>query len=240
MSEYCYGYHSVLALLRTSPHLITELRILSNAQEGRLDEIKNLAKENKISIHAVSRQELDKLLSGQHQGIIAICSAFPAYTEHDLPLLLPKDDPNILVLVLDGVQDPHNLGACLRTANAFGVNAVIVPKDRAVGLTPAVRKVACGAAEATPFVSVTNLARTLEFLKEENIWLVGMDADAPQNLHEINLKGRTALVLGAEGSGLRRLTKEHCDFLAKIPMQGSVSSLNVSVACGVGLYEIRR
>jgi 23S rRNA (guanosine2251-2'-O)-methyltransferase len=158
----------------------------------------------------------------------------------DLATLLANPAPDMLLLVLDGVQDPHNLGACLRTANAAGVNAVILPRDRAVAVTPAVRKVAAGAAEITPVITVTNLARSLRELREAGVWTVGTDDKADQSLYDINLKMPLAMVLGAEGEGLRENTRKHCDFLVSLPMRGIVESLNVSVATGVCLYEVLR
>jgi len=163
-----------------------------------------------------------------------------SYDEEDLFALLDKRSEPAFLLILDTVQDPHNLGACLRTANAAGIQAVVVPKDRSVSITPAVRTVACGAAEKTPLVRVTNLARLLDRLKKAGVWLVGTADQAEKSLYEIDLKGPLALVMGAEGTGLRRLTAEKCDFLAKLPMVGEVESLNVSVATGVCLYEAVR
>ena len=162
------------------------------------------------------------------------------YNENDLYDLLDQLEDTPFLLVLDGVTDPHNLGACLRTADAAGIQAVIAPKDNAAGLTPTARKVASGAAETVPFIPVTNLARTLDNLKERGIWLTGTSDKASQNLYQADLKGPMALVMGAEGAGIRRLTEERCDFLVSIPMQGQVSSLNVSVATGVCLYEALR
>ena len=163
-----------------------------------------------------------------------------AKTEGDLPRILLTVSGPPLVLVLDGVQDPHNLGACLRSADAAGVSVVIVPKDNSVGITNVVRTTACGAAETVPFVMVTNLARTLRDLKEAGIWIVGLAGEGKQKLYEVDLKGPIAIVMGAEGKGLRRLTRETCDFVVKIPMRGTVSSLNVSVATGVALFEAVR
>jgi 23S rRNA (guanosine2251-2'-O)-methyltransferase len=185
-------------------------------------------------------QELDRLASGErHQGVCVQMRSAGVLGEGALDDLLEKVKAPLL-LVLDGVQDPHNLGACLRTADAAGVAAVIVPRDRAAGLSPVVRKVASGAAETIPLIQVVNLARTLRWLKEREIWIVGTDDEAPKSLFETSLTGPLALVLGAEGQGLRRLTKENCDALISIPMKGVVESLNVSVATGVVLYEALR
>jgi len=225
-----YGIHAVTALLKKSPEQVIKLYLSETRREFDTGE---------IPVQWVSRQELDQLSGGQnHQGVIAECrDVAKTYTESDLLQLL---GPIPFVLILDGVQDPHNLGACLRTADAAGVQAVIAPKDNSVGLTPTVRKVACGAAETVPFIPVTNLARTLRTLKDAGVWLFGADDQAETTLYKTDLRGPLGLVLGAEGTGLRRLTKEHCDSLISIPMAGSVSSLNVSVATGVCLFEAVR
>ena len=242
---FVYGIHAVKALLATHRDQVTALHVLAGASSHKQHtEILALAEERRIPVHNHSRKQLDQMQMGNHQGIIAECKQLPAYQENDLVDILhslSKDgSTHNLFLILDGVQDPHNLGACLRTANAMGVLAVIAPKDRACSLNPTVRKVASGAAELTPFIQVTNLARTLKVLQDHNVWLVGLDMSAEQNLSEINFAGQVAIVVGGEGSGLRRLTKENCDFLAKIPMLGEIESLNVSVATGIALYEARR
>jgi 23S rRNA (guanosine2251-2'-O)-methyltransferase len=196
-----------------------------------------------IPVHRLSGRELDRLLPGvRHQGVIAAIE--PQETEdrqeRDLPAFLEGLETPAFLLVLDGVQDPHNLGACLRTADAAGVHAVIVPRDRAAGITPVVRKVASGAAETVPLFRVTNLARCLRALKQAGVWIHGASDDAGSTLYETDLRGPLAIVLGGEGKGLRRLTRELCDFLVAIPMAGRVESLNVSVAAGVLLFEARR
>ncbi|MFU8797352.1 MAG: 23S rRNA (guanosine(2251)-2'-O)-methyltransferase RlmB [Gammaproteobacteria bacterium] len=230
-----YGMHTVTALLKKSPEHITKLYLLETRREFDT---------GKIPVQWLSRHELDQLSGGQnHQGVIA--EHHPSektYTEADLPTLLKGDQQvdSTFLLILDGVQDPHNLGACLRTADAAGVHAVIAPKDNSVAITPTVRKVACGAAEIVPFITVTNLARTLRTLKDQGIWLYGADDEAENSLYQTDLRGPLGVVLGAEGKGLRRLTKDHCDGLMSIPMAGSVSSLNVSVATGICLFEAVR
>ena len=182
-----------------------------------------------------------QLLGGNHQGVIAhVANNKKLRSEDDLPRLISEKGDDILLLILDGVQDPHNLGACLRSADGAGVDAVIVPRNKAASLTPVVHKVACGAAETMPFIMVTNLARTLRMLKEEGVWLVGADGNAKTSLYEIDLTGPLAMILGGEGNGLRRLTRDQCDYLAYLPMAGSVESLNVSVATGISLYEAVR
>lgn len=241
--HFIYGYHAVHAVLQMHPKIIVRLWLQSNRKDERIQTIQQLAEQSNLSIQRVSTRELNQVLknsSSIHQGIIAQCQQLPSYNESDLMHLIKTRGEPLLLLILDGVQDPHNLGACLRTANAMGVNAVIAPKNRAVGLTPTVRKVACGAAEITPFIPVTNLARTLRQLKQENIWTVGLSAEADQTIAQLALKGDIALVMGAEGKGLRRLTHKECDFLAKIDMYGTVSSMNVSVATAMALYEFRR
>jgi 23S rRNA (guanosine2251-2'-O)-methyltransferase len=189
----------------------------------------------------MQREELDHLTQhGNHQGVLAYTKQLKTFGEADLKHLLVNLTEPPFLLVLDGVQDPHNLGACFRSADAAGVHAIIAPKDKAVGITPVVSKVASGAAETVPFIQVTNLARTLEQLKELGVWIYGAAGEAEKTLYQTDLRGPIAIVLGAEGEGLRRLTRERCDLLVKIPMQGSVSSLNVSVATGVFLFEAVR
>lgn len=240
--ELIYGVHSVAAALQRDPAKVLEIQVAEGARsQPRLTELLQEARGVGIPVRTCSREILDELVAeGAHQGIIAWRKPSPPLTEHDLDDLLARLTVPPLLLVLDGVQDPHNLGACLRTADAAGAHAVISPRDRAVGLTPVVRKVASGAAESVSFIQVTNLARTLRELKDKGIWLVGADAESEMDLFAADLRGPLALVIGAEGQGLRRLTREHCDFLVRIPMAGSVESLNVSVATGVCLFEAIR
>lgn len=238
--EWVYGLHSVMALLKTEPGRIHELKVLRARQDQRLNKVRSLAENLDIPLTLASRDELEALAPGNHQGVVALCAQGEVHDDHFLFNLLENLDHPPLLLVLDGITDPHNLGACLRTADATGVDAVIAPKDRSAGITSTVRKVACGAAETVPFVVVTNLARFLKRIQEKGLWVVGTDGDAPGDIYTTDLKGPTALVMGAEGEGMRRLTREHCDLLVKLPMAGSVSSLNVSVATGVCLYEIVR
>ncbi|MDH5473426.1 MAG: 23S rRNA (guanosine(2251)-2'-O)-methyltransferase RlmB, partial [Gammaproteobacteria bacterium] len=187
----------------------------------------------------VKKTDLEKRCgSPKTQGIAGRYRSLTADSENSLDQLLLKD--NLLLLILDGIQDPHNLGACLRSADAAGVDAVIAPKDRATGLTPTVRKVACGAAESVPFIQVTNLARTLKQLKDAEVWIIGAAGEADTVIYDANLTGKLAIVMGAEEKGLRRLTRENCDLLVKLPMAGQVESLNVSVATGVCLFEAVR
>ncbi|MEK6749120.1 MAG: 23S rRNA (guanosine(2251)-2'-O)-methyltransferase RlmB [Pseudomonadota bacterium] len=240
MENLVYGPHSVEVLLRERPANIAEMWVLEGAA-ARIQTLAQHARGAKIKVRAVSRQELDDLAQGgRHQGIVArLTQGASVCNEDALDELLERvADP--FLLVLDGVQDPHNLGACLRTADAAGVHAVIVPKDRAVGLTPTVRKVASGAAETVLLIQVTNLARTLRHLKDRNVWIFGTADEAGESIYQVPLTGALAIVMGAEGDGLRRLTAEHCDRLMKIPMAGVVESLNVSVAAGVCLFEAVR
>ncbi len=238
MKQYVYGLHAVAALLEYNPKDVKQLFVQQNRQDIKLKKVTELAQKQNISIYSQTKHELDKLVSANHQGIIAIVTTV-AKTQ-DLDALLASLSEPALLLILDGVQDPHNLGACLRSANAAGVHAVIVPKDNAVGITDVVRKVASGAAETVPFIQVTNLARTIKQLQEQGVWVYGADAEAVDTIYDIDMRGPVALILGAEGRGLRRLTKEICDGLMCIPMAGDVASLNVSVAAGICVFEAVR
>lgn len=240
-NPYIFGLHAVESLLKNQPDRILRIVALADRQDKKIEAIIRLAKNENIAVNQGSKPELDKITeSANHQGIVAYCKKARAYTESDLNELLGNLNVPPFVLVLDGVTDPHNLGACLRSADAAGVHAVIIPKDRAVGITPVVSKVASGAAETIPLVQVTNLARALEILKEMGIWIYGAAGEATESLYRTKLTGPIAMVMGAEGDGLRRLTRDTCDVLLKIPMQGTVSSLNVSVATGVFLFEAVR
>jgi 23S rRNA (guanosine2251-2'-O)-methyltransferase len=235
-----FGIHAVESALKQAA--VTELWLDAGQRPtARLSRLIDQAKRAGVKISRQPREMLDEAAAGErHQGVVAHLAAGAPARQSDLMGLIEALDHPPFLLILDGVTDPHNLGACLRSANAAGVDAVIVPKDKAVGLTPVVRKVACGAAEVTPFYQVTNLARTLRDLQQAGVWLVGAAGEATDSLYETNLKGPLALVLGSEGKGLRRLTREHCDLLVKIPMAGAVESLNVSVATGVCLFEALR
>ena len=234
-----YGFHAVLTALRSER--VSLLWVQSGRDDQRTREALELAHAQKLTVKRVSRGDLDLMVPGaRHQGIVAQASQPEVMSGTDLSSILARAGKNALLLVLDGVQDPHNLGACLRSADAAGVHAVITPKDRAAGLTPVVRKVASGAAESVPLITVTNLARTLRELRDAGVWIIGTRGDAEQTLFDIDLRGPSALVLGGEGSGMRRLTNELCDVSVKIPMAGAVESLNVSVAAGVCLFEAVR
>jgi len=236
-----YGIHAVRVLLTRQPQRVRRVLLSGGRDAARLAEIRALAQSAGVQVGAADDALLDKLAEGgRHQGVLAEVLPRASDPETQLEEALESAAGAPLLLVLDGVQDPHNLGACLRSADAAGVAAVIVPRDRAAGMTPVVRKVAAGAAETVPLVAVVNLARTLRQLKERGIWLVGTDDTADKTLYEANLEGPVALVMGSEGEGLRRLTRECCDLLVSIPMAGAVESLNVSVATGVVLFEAVR
>jgi 23S rRNA (guanosine2251-2'-O)-methyltransferase len=239
-----FGVHAVRHLLHqcggTESPVVTGLYVQDSRDDERVHAVVALAEEVRVPVHRVARSELDRMARGRHQGVVARLASRAQLDETDLTAFLASLGRPPLLLVLDGVQDPHNLGACLRSANAAGVDAVLVPRHRAVGLTPTVRKVACGAAEATPLVTVTNLARSLRALHEAGVVLIGTDDEAGELLYDVDFTPACALVMGGEAKGLRRLTREACDQLVRLPMAGSVESLNVSVAAGVCLFEAVR
>ena len=235
------GIHAVASALKKAPGDVEWLRVLDESHNRRLTEIEALARKAGIEIVRVQHAELDRLSQQQrHQGVIAGFRGSNLATESQLQPILDAITDTPLVLVLDGIQDPHNLGACLRTAEAAGVHLVVICKDRSAGITPVVRRAASGAAETLAIIQATNLARVLRTLKKHGIWLAGTSDEASDSLYDTDLTGPMALVMGSEGSGLRRLTAELCDYLVRIPMAGHVESLNVSVATGVCLYEINR
>jgi len=237
-----FGFHAVLSRLRQHGASVQEILIDRDRVDARMKDLLNMAEAAGVRTMQVERSRLDGMagMNGRHQGVIArvVGTPIPYKDIHDI-LESDLTEPPFF-LILDGVEDPHNLGACLRVADAMGVHAVIAPKDRAVGLNATVRKVACGAAETVPFIAVTNLARTIRELKDAGVYVVGTTMDAPSTLLNTKLDGPIAIVMGAEGDGMRRLTAETCDALMTIPMYGSVESLNVSVASGMCLYEVRR
>ena len=240
-SEWMYGIHTVSAILSRYPERVLEVRFQEGRTDKRLSALVDQVTELGLGCSWLPRHKLDQQLGGNHQGVLARCRLAQPLLESDLFELLSRKDGNILLLVLDEVTDPHNLGACLRSADAAGVDAVVTTRDKAVGLTPVVRRVAVGAAETVPFVQVTNLARTLKKLVEAGVWIVGAAVDdQAKSIYDVDLKGNIALVMGAEGKGLRRLTQSHCDHLTYIPMSGAVESLNVSVATGICLFEAVR
>ena len=247
--QYIFGIHAVDSLLRRNPRSVQRLWVQAGRQDKRIAALLELAGNQGVPVTREPKKSLDEKVEGRHQGVVAEAQDDPAqgegspsniWQEKQLLEAVSGSDHPVLILVLDGVTDPHNLGACLRSADAAGVDAVVVPRDKSADINATVRKVACGAAEAVPFVRVTNLSRTLKALKELGVWLYGAAGEAEKSIYDNDLSGSLALVMGAEGGGLRRLTREQCDFLVKLPMAGSVSSLNVSVAAGVCLFEVVR
>jgi 23S rRNA (guanosine2251-2'-O)-methyltransferase len=239
-SEHVYGLHAVRALLERHAARVRRVLLARGREDARATALEQLSRAARIAVERVPAEAIERLVGAVvHQGVIAEIEPLPPWREEELlAAVAAARDP--LVLALDGVQDPHNLGACLRTADACGVLAVVVPKDRAATLNATARKVAAGAAETTPVATVTNLARTLKLLKDAGLWVVGADGGAEQAAAEIDLTGPRVLVMGAEGTGLRELTRRHCDWLARLPNLGAVESLNVSVATGMLLYEALR
>jgi 23S rRNA (guanosine2251-2'-O)-methyltransferase len=239
-TETIYGVHPVRVLLERHAERVLTVRLADRRDDPRVRELEALAKKHGRPVQRIDAHALQQAVGDvAHQGVVAEIAPLPPWTEDDLIEAL-QAAKNPLLLALDGVQDPHNLGACLRTADACGALAVVVPKDRAAQVTGTVRKVAAGAAETTPVVAVTNLVRTLKLLKEAGLWVVGADAEGATLAHEADLKGGIVLVLGAEGSGLRQLTRQTCDWMVRLPQLGAVESLNVSVAAGMLLYEAVR
>ena len=238
--EKVFGLHVVESLLRHHPRRVKRIWRAARRSDPPVQALVQLAGEARVTVESCDRRELDEWVEGVHQGVVAEVSPSQVWGENMLDELLQRSEGPPLLLVLDGVTDPHNLGACLRTADAAGVQAVIVPKDKSATLNATVRKVACGAAEVVPLVAVTNLARTLEKLQQKGVWVVGTAGEAEQELYAQDFTGAIALVMGAEGRGMRRLTRERCDYLVRLPMAGSVSSLNVSVATGICLFEAVR
>ncbi|MDG2270789.1 MAG: 23S rRNA (guanosine(2251)-2'-O)-methyltransferase RlmB [Halioglobus sp.] len=247
--EYVYGIHTVESLLRRKPKSVQCLLLQVGRADKRIAALLELAQNQGVAVLRESRSDLDAMVSGRHQGVVARMSADAlqraaaasnVWFETDLLQIVDNKKGPVLILVLDGITDPHNLGACLRSADGAGVDAVVVPKDNSADLTAVVSKVACGAAEVVPFVRVTNITRTLKALQERGVWLYGADGNADKIIYNSDLKGSVALIMGAEGSGMRRLTRDQCDHLIHLPMAGSVGSLNVSVAAGIFLFEVVR
>jgi len=235
------GINAVASSLEHDVGNVREVLIEAGAKNARLTEIEETARRRDVSVRRIPLQSLEGIVGNlRHQGVIARYEAAKPTDERELPDLVAAAEGKALLLVLDGVQDPHNLGACLRTAAAAGVTAVVIPKDKAAPINATVRKVSAGAADRIPVVSVTNLARTLRELQKLGVWIYGLDGEAPGPIHGTDLTGNVALVLGGEGEGMRRLTREHCDGLVKIPMPGEMESLNVSVATGIALFEAVR
>jgi len=236
-----YGLHAVRAVLTRRPQDVLRLSVSGSRDDARIRELRELAAARGLKAAETAAKALDEATGGAaHQGVVAEVRPSAPLDENRLLDLLTSLPAPALVLVLDGVSDPHNLGACLRTADAAGASAVVAPRDRAASLTPAVRKVAAGAAETVPFAQVTNLARSLRDMKAAGLWIAGTAGDGERELYDADLTGPLALVMGSEGRGLRRLTRECCDFSLRLPMLGTVASLNVSVAAGIALYEALR
>jgi 23S rRNA (guanosine2251-2'-O)-methyltransferase len=242
MSEqWVVGINAVAAALENDAVNVREVLVEARARNPRLQEIAEAARTAGVAVRVVPGDALEKLSGGnRHQGVVASYAASRTYDENDIDALLSSAAGPPLLLILDGVQDPHNLGACLRSAAAAGATAVVIPKDKSAPVNATVRKTSAGAADRVPILRVTNLARTLETLKQAGVWMVGLAGEATQSLYAVDLKGPIGIVMGGEGEGMRRLTREHCDYLAQIPMSGAVESLNVSVATGIALFEVRR
>jgi len=238
--ERVFGLHAVQALLDRHPKRIKRLLLQAGRLNERQQALLAMAERQGVALQRVASDELDAQAEGVHQGVVAEVVPSQLWSEEMLGHMLDRLEGTPLLLVLDGVTDPHNLGACLRSADAAGAHAVIVPRDRSASLNPTVRKVACGAAETVPLVAVTNLSRTLKQLKQRGLWVVGTAGEADQLIYDVDFTVPSIIIMGAEGAGMRRLTREHCDYLAKLPMAGSVSSLNVSVATGICLFEAVR
>jgi 23S rRNA (guanosine2251-2'-O)-methyltransferase len=235
-----YGFHAVLARLRQDPSGVLEIYLDLTRRDARARDLVKQAKDNKVGLAQVEADRLNRLVgkNANHQGVVARVK--PVALTHSLDEVLESIKGPPLLLILDGITDPHNLGAIMRSADAFGVHAVIAPKDNAVGINATVEKVASGAADTVPYIMVTNLSRTIEELKEHNIWVIATDMDGEQPLSKIDAKTGIAWVLGAEGAGIRRLVKQNCDQVARIPIGGTVESLNVSVSAALCLYETAR
>ncbi len=239
--ELIFGIHAVQAALERRPQNVSTVWMDEARQDRRLRELGRMAEAARVTTRKVPRRKLDEITQGErHQGVVARCQPLPIRGERDLEKYVQGLDETPFLLVLDGIQDPQNMGACLRSADGAGVHAVVVPRDKSSPVTATARRAASGAVESVPFFQVKNLARALEMLKESGIWLVGAADDADKDIYHADLTGPIALILGAEGSGLRRLTREACDFLVRLPMYGSVASLNVAVATGICLYEALR
>lgn len=245
-SMWVFGLHAAQSAIEQHPDRIKEVVLLKGRQDNRMNKLLDIVREQGVKFRLASKEEFDRNLQKQeltgsrHQGVMVLMTAAPVLKENDLDAVLDALEAEPLLLILDGVTDPHNIGACLRTCDAVGAHGLIVPKDKSGSLTPTAVKIASGASDSVPFFAVTNLARTIEALKERGIWVYGTAGEANSSIYQTKLTGPIALVMGAEGDGMRRLTRELCDGLINIPMAGHVSSLNVSVATGVCLFEIVR
>lgn len=239
--QWISGINAVASALEHDIEHVREILVEAGNKNARITEIEENARRKEISVRRVNNQALEGIAGGlRHQGVIARYEAPVQTSEAELPALIEAANGHVLILVLDGIQDPHNLGACLRSSAAANVTAVIIPKDKAAPITATVRKVSAGAADRIPVISVTNLARSLRAIKDAGVWVYGLDGEATSTIYQTDFKGNVAIVMGSEGEGMRRLTREHCDGLVKIPMPGEMESLNVSVATGVALFEVAR
>lgn len=239
--SYVYGIHAVNSLLKSGLRPTKKIFLNQERVDKKMQDVLELAKAQGIVIERLNADKMNQRFAEyNHQGIVALVGALKEYSEADLVDLIQQAKKPCLILILDGVTDPHNLGACLRSADATAVDFVVIPKDKSVGITPVVSKVACGAAEAIPLVRVTNLARAMEIIKAEGVWIYGAAGETDGSIYQLDCKISIAIAMGAEGAGLRRLTRENCDYLFALPMLGGVESLNVSVATGVSLYEVVR
>jgi len=239
-SDFAYGLHAVHAVLVSRSEYVQEVWIQTGIHNNHIKQLVSFIEEKNVALRFVDKVRMDRKAQGKHQGVLAIVQSAPIYRENDLYTLLDTLKSTPFLLLLDGITDPHNLGACIRSADAAGVHAVIAPKDKTAPLNAVACKVSCGATEQVPFITVTNLVRTMKALQERGIWLIGTASEAKQSIYQTKIDGSVGLVMGSEDKGLRRLTREHCDELANIPMTGSVSSVNVSVATGICLFEAVR
>ena len=236
--SHVFGIHAVESILQNRPSDVSCLFLRENRIDRRMEKLRQLALASGIKIQICSMKLLNEMVSGKHQGaIVQIKKRLKERSSKELDVLIEKAEDKALILILDGITDPQNLGACLRTSDAAGVTAVVIPKDKSAGITPVVHKVACGAAEVVPILKVTNLVRVLQQLKKQGIWIYGAAEQAKKEIYDVDLRNNVAIVLGGEAKGLRRLTRENCDSIFRIPMAGSVTSLNVSVAAGICLFE---
>ncbi len=238
--QWVFGFHAVEAILAQHAKRVRELHVQQSRDDQRLQQLEQLALRHNISIVQASKADLDGMVEGRHQGVVARCVPAQVRSDQELEAFLQSIDGNVLLLLLDGVTDPHNLGACLRSAEAAGAHAVIIPKDKSATLNATARKVASGAAELIPVFRVANLARCMRQLKQAGVWLTGLSGDASASIYQTDLTMPCAIVMGAEAKGLRQLSRKECDYLAAIPMPGAIESLNVSVAAGVCLFEASR
>lgn len=238
--QWVYGFHAVEAIVARHAKRVREIQVQQTRDDLRLQQLEQFARQKKIPVVQVSKTDLDELVEGRHQGVVARCAPAQVRSDQELEAFLGSIDGNALLLLLDGVTDPHNLGACLRSAEAAGAHAVIIPKDKSATLNATSRKVASGAAELIPVFRVANLARCMRQLKKSGVWLTGLCGEATASIYQTDLTMPCAIVMGAEAKGLRQLSRKECDYLASIPMPGTIESLNVSVAAGVCLFEASR